>query len=148
MPTHFQGSPKQRRSLDLWIKLARACEAFAFRTSKPVTDAGLTPMQFGVLETLLHLGPLMPSQLAEKHLKSRNNVTVVIDHLERDGLVRRQRCLMDRRAQWIHLTDEGRRTIEAVFPCFVEAVVADTSVLTDEEQDQLCVLLKKLGKRE
>jgi MarR family 2-MHQ and catechol resistance regulon transcriptional repressor len=105
-------------------------------------------MQFGVLETLLHLGPLMPSQLAEKHLKSRNNVTVVIDHLERDGLVRRQRCLMDRRAQWIHLTDEGRRTIEAVFPCFVEAVVADTSVLTDEEQDQLCVLLKKLGKRE
>ncbi len=147
MPTHFQGSPEQRRALDLWIKLARACEAFAFRTSKPIMDAGLTPMQFGVLETLLHLGPLMPSQLAEKHLKSRNNVTVVIDHLERDGLVVRKRCLSDRRAQWIHLTDAGRECIEGVFPKFVDAVVQDSSILTIEEQDQLSALLKKLGKQ-
>jgi MarR family 2-MHQ and catechol resistance regulon transcriptional repressor len=147
MPTHHRGTEEERRALDLWIKLARAFEAFAFRINKPVAEAGLTSMQFGVLETLYHLGPLMPSQLAEKHLKSRNNLTVVIDHLERDGLVIRKRCSEDRRAQWVHLTDEGKKRIEAVFPAFVETVVDDASVLSAEEQTKLCELLKKLGKR-
>lgn len=146
MPTHYDGTEEERRALDLMIKVARGSEAFFARLSAPMADAGLTPSQFGVLETLYHLGPLMPSQLAEKHLKSRNNLTVVIDHLERDNLVRRERCPRDRRASWIHLTDLGRTQIEAVLPSFVACVVQESSVLTPEEQDQLAFLMRKLGK--
>ena len=145
MPTKFNGSAEQRQALDLFIKLARASDAFFGRTTCAAAEHGLTPTQFGVLETLLHLGPLKPSTLAEKHLKSRNNLSVVVDHLERDGLVERVRCPKDRRAQWIHFTKAGEAKIKSVFPVFVETVTEEAGVLTADEQTQLCHLLKKLG---
>jgi MarR family 2-MHQ and catechol resistance regulon transcriptional repressor len=145
MSTKFKGTAEQRQALDLFVKLARASESFFARSLKSTAESGLTPTQFGVLETLFHLGPLKPSTLAEKHLKSRNNLSVVIDHLERDGLVERIRCPEDRRAQWVHLTKCGEEKIRGVFPVFVEAVTAEASILTPEEQVQLASLLKKLG---
>lgn len=145
MPTKFEGPAEQRQALDLFIKLARASDAFFGRCTRAGAEHGLTPTQFGVLETLLHLGPLKPSTLAEKHLKSRNNLSVVVDHLERDGLVERVRCPQDRRAQWIHLTEAGEAKIRSAFPLFVSAVTEEASVLSQPEQEQLCTLLKKLG---
>jgi len=146
MPTHFKGTDDQIQALDLFIKLARASESFLHRCSGPMAEAGLTGTQFGVLETLWHLGPLTPSQLAAKHLKSRNNLSVVIENLDRDGLIERVHCPKDRRVQYIHLTDKGRERIELAFPHFANQVVKEAGVLTQEEQAQLCELLKRLGK--
>ena len=109
-------------------------------------SAGLTPSQFGVLESLYHLGPMMPSQIADKHLKSRNNFTVVIDNLEKQGLVRRERCQADRRVVWVHLSEAGRARIEELFPRFVRVVVEDLQSRTREEQEQLGALLPRLGR--
>ena len=148
MPTHYQGSEKERRALDVYIKLFRASESVASRTIGPMTVAGLTPSQFGVLETLYHLGPLMVSQLADKHLKSRNNFTIVVDNLEKQGLVRRERTSEDRRAVWVHLTEAGREKIEQIIPEHVQVVVQDMEVLTAQEQEQLGALLRRLGKQE
>jgi MarR family 2-MHQ and catechol resistance regulon transcriptional repressor len=148
MPTQYKGSEKERRALDVFIKLMRAADSVGERTGRAVAGAGLTPSQFGVLETLYHLGPLMVSQLADKHLKSRNNFTVVVDNLEKQGLVRRERSGEDRRAVWVHLTEAGRERIEQVLPEHVQAVVQDMEVLTAEEQEQLGVLLRRLGRQE
>ena len=148
MPTHYKGTDEERRALDVFIKLMRAANSVGERTGRSVAAAGLTPSQFGVLETLYHLGPLMVGQLAQKHLKSPNNFTTVVDNLEKQGLVRRERDQEDRRVVMVHLTDEGRCRIEQVFPQHVQAVVADMQVLTPEEQEQLGELLRRLGKRE
>ena len=148
MPTHYQGDEKQRRALDVYIKLFRAADSVASRTIGPMTAAGLTPSQFGVLETLYHLGPLLVSQLADKHLKSRNNFTVVVDNLEKQGLVRRERSSEDRRAVWVHLTEAGREKIEQIIPEHVQVVVQDMDVLNAEEQEQLGALLRRLGRQE
>ncbi|MDR3689730.1 MAG: MarR family transcriptional regulator [Fimbriimonas sp.] len=145
MGTHFEGPEVQRIALDLFIKLARASESFSGRVDVPILEAGLTPTQFGVLETLMHLGPLSPSQLAAKHLKSRNNLSVVIENLDRDGLIERVRCPKDRRVQYIHLTQKGRARIEELFPRFARIVAQEATVLTAEEQRELCRLLKILG---
>lgn len=146
MPTKFKGTDEEQQALNLFIKLARASDAFFGRSCRTHAEFNLTPSQFGVLETLLHLGPLKPSQLAEKHLKSRNNLSVVIEHLVRDGLVERVSCPHDRRAHWIHLTDAGRERIERALPSFVKCVTEEASALSVSEQAELCILLKKLGK--
>jgi MarR family transcriptional regulator, 2-MHQ and catechol-resistance regulon repressor len=148
MPTHYQGTDEERRALDVFIKLMRAADSVAARTGCAIAAAGLTPSQFGALETLYHLGPLMVSQLAEKHLKSPNNFTTVIDNLERQGLVRRERDQQDRRVVRVHLTDAGRdRVAHALLP-FVQSVVATMQPLTADEQHQLAHLLRRLGKQE
>jgi MarR family 2-MHQ and catechol resistance regulon transcriptional repressor len=85
-------------------------------------------------------------EVSTKVLKSGSNMTTVIDNLERDGLVRRERDTGDRRVIHVHLTDEGSRKIEAVLPGHVSALVEEFSVLSPKEQETLGELCKKLGK--
>jgi len=145
MPTHFIGADDQVRSLNLYIKLMRATQSVAEYLSKPLSRAGVTPSQFGVLETLYHLGSLPPSVLAAKHLMSRNNVTVVIDNIVRNEWATRERSAKDRRVILICLSDTGRQKIEELLPVFVDAVQNRLRVLSASEQDDLAKLLKRVG---
>ncbi|MFF4553660.1 MarR family winged helix-turn-helix transcriptional regulator [Streptomyces sp. NPDC001422] len=146
MPTHFDGSAREKRSLDLFIKLIRAAASVEARTSAPLAAAGLTTSQFGALETLYYVGPLPAGRLAEKHLKSPNNFTVVITNLEKRGLVRREKAPHDRRVVMIELTDAGREVVEAIMPSYVRTVVDDLDRLTAAEQEHLADLLRKVGR--
>jgi MarR family transcriptional regulator, 2-MHQ and catechol-resistance regulon repressor len=146
MPTHFEGPDDQRRALNTYIKLMRAAESVARRALVVVHDSGLTEGQFGVLEALYHLGPLKLSELARKHLRSPNNLTVIVDNLEKLGLVRRQRCESDRRIVFVHLTEEGDAKIAALFPLHAAAVAQEIAILSPKEQETLDTLLRHLGK--
>jgi MarR family 2-MHQ and catechol resistance regulon transcriptional repressor len=86
-------------------------------------------------------------EVSQKVLKSGSNMTLVIDNLERDGLVRRERDPKDRRVIYVHLTEAGSRKVEAVLPGHVAALVEEFSVLSASEQETLGALCKKLGRR-
>src|SRR5574341_2113627 len=104
MPTHYSGTPEETRALDTFIKLTRSVESLSARLGQHGSQGDLTPSQFGVLETLLHLGPLCQSEIGSKLLKSSGNITLVIDNLEKRGLVRRIRRQDDRRFIPVSLT--------------------------------------------
>jgi MarR family 2-MHQ and catechol resistance regulon transcriptional repressor len=146
MPTHYRGNAEQVRALNAFIKLARAADSFSSRVSRTMTDAGLTENQFGVLEALLHLGPLQQGELAKKRLRSAGNITMVIDNLEKRGLVRREPGVDDRRVNMVHLMDAGRELIAKIFPRHVYEIVREMGVLTPAEQDELSRLCRKLGR--
>ncbi len=146
MPTHFAGPVEQRRALDTYIKLMRAANSVARRALSCVQEAGLTEGQFGVLEALHHLGPLKLCELARKHLSSPNNLTVIVNNLEKLGMVRRERDSRDRRVIYVHLTEAGEQTIAALFPRHAAAVAQEMVLLSTEEQLLLDGLLRRLGK--
>jgi MarR family 2-MHQ and catechol resistance regulon transcriptional repressor len=148
MPTHYQGAPEEVRALNVIIKLQRAAASVGGRLSGTFQEAGLTESQFGILETLYHLGPLHQRDLGCKLLRSSGNVTLVLDNLERRGLVERVRGTDDRRFVCVHLTAAGRRLIADLFPRHVAAVVRELAVLTPQEQDELSRLCRKLGQQE
>jgi MarR family 2-MHQ and catechol resistance regulon transcriptional repressor len=104
--------------------------------------------QVGVLEILFHLGPLAQRAIATRPLTSASNLTTVIDNLERDGMVTRQRDAGDRRAIIVDLTPRGRALIRRIFPGHVEAIVEEFAVLTAAEQAELGRLCMKVGLRE
>jgi MarR family 2-MHQ and catechol resistance regulon transcriptional repressor len=132
-------------ALTMWVKLARAGALMAHRTGEQIRTFGLTPAQFGVLEILGHKGPMILGDLCRKALVSGGNMTVVVDNLERQGLVERHRSTEDRRAIEVHLTPGGRGLFESVFPSHARYVAGLAAVLTEEEQVRLGSLLKKLG---
>jgi MarR family transcriptional regulator, 2-MHQ and catechol-resistance regulon repressor len=146
MPTHYRGNAEQVRALNAFIKLARAADSLSTRVSRSITGTGLTDNQFGVLEVLLHLGPLPQRDLAKKLLRSAGNMTMVIDNLEKRGLVRRKPNVEDRRVNTVHLTDDGRDLIARIFPGHVYEIVREMGVLTPAEQDELGRLCRKLGR--
>lgn len=136
------------RALNTYTKLMRAAESVTNRTSRVMAAACLTISQFGVLEALLHKGPLCQRDIAAKILKSSGNITLVIDNLEKSGLVRRERDSQDRRFLTIHLTERGMDLISRVFSQVQHAIVAEMASLTAEEQETLGSLCKKLGLKE
>ena len=143
--THYKGRPAEVRALDAYIKLVRATSSVGARLARHLASAGLTPTQLGVLEALLHLGPLGQRVLGAKLLMSGANITMVVDNLERRDLVRRERGGDDRRSVTVHLTPDGRRLISKVFPEHAAAIAEAFSPLTAAEQDELARLTKKLG---
>ena len=148
MGTHYDGSEKERKTLNAFIKLMRATESLNNRLNRFHAEADLTVSQFGVLEALLHLGPLNQKALGEKLLKSGGNITLVIDNLEKSGWVERQQDPEDRRSMLIHLTPEGHNHIAQYFPEHLERLVEEFDVLSNKELEQLSTICKKLGLQE
>ena len=145
MGTHYKGKKSDVRAMDAYLKLMRAADTLESHSLKHIKDAGLTASQFGVLEALLHLGPLQQSVISEKLLKSGGNITMVIDNLEKRELIRRVINPEDRRCVKVHLTDKGRHLIAAVFPEHVTFVTSIMSSLSSDEQELLAALCRKLG---
>jgi MarR family 2-MHQ and catechol resistance regulon transcriptional repressor len=146
MPTHFTGSRAEMRTLDTFIKLTRCTNSLLARLAGRNSISDLTYSQFAVLEALYHLGHLTQGEVSSKILKSTSNITTVLDNLERDGLVRRERDAKDRRVIHVHLTEAGQGKVEAVLPAHVAALVDEFKVLSASEQATLGELCKKLGR--
>lgn len=145
MATHYRGSRREARALDAFTKLMRAADSVRGRLEPRLRATGLTPSQFGVLEALLHLGPLNQRDLGVKLLVTKGNISVVVDNLEREGLVKRGNDPEDARLAVVGLTPKGRRVIERVFPRILWAILGEFSTLSHREQAALARLCRKLG---
>ena len=144
MGTHYRGTKAEVDALNAYIKLMRAAESVTTR-AHAVLPKDVTLSQFGVLEVLLHRGPLCQSDLAGKLLKSGGNITLIVDNLEKAGHVVRERSQEDRRFVTVSLTDSGRAFISGLFPKVAASITRELSSLSSAEQFTLGWLCKKAG---
>ena len=133
------------RALNAYTKLMRAAESVTGRVHRVLAEPKLTISQFGVLEALYHKGPLCQKDIGAKILKSSGNMTMVIDNLEKSGMVRRERDSEDRRYLTIYLTEAGTTLISKIFAEVEAEIVSEMASLTETEQELLGSLCKKLG---
>lgn len=149
MATNFKGTEKEANALDVYIKLIRASESLSSRINSVLDKKGLTISQFAVMDVLYNLGPLSQKDLGKKILRSGGNITMVIDNLEKQSFVERERSQEDRRFFIIHLTKKGKKFFAKIFPIFLNSVVNEFSVLTVKEQiefQRMCKLIGLKGK--
>jgi MarR family transcriptional regulator, 2-MHQ and catechol-resistance regulon repressor len=146
MGTRYTGTADERRALDAFIKLKRAAETISTRLQPLLAAHGLSESQFGVMEALLHLGPMCQKDLGEKLLRSCGNITMVVDNLEKRHLIQRVRSTEDRRFINVSLTDSGREQISRLFPDHVANVVQAMDVLDADDQERLGQLCRQLGR--
>jgi len=144
MGTHYQGPKAEVDALNAYIKLMRAAESVTAR-AHTVLPKEITISQFGVLETLLHRGPLCQSELAGKRLISGGNLTLIVDNLEKLGFVARRRNPEDRRFITVSLTEKGRAFITDLFPKVAASITREFSALSSAEQFTLGWLCRKVG---
>lgn len=131
-----------------YVKLMRAQRGVVARLEPALAACALTLTQLGVLEAVLHLGPLTHRELGRKLLTSPGNLTDVVDKLERRGLVARVRAAHDRRQVRVELTAEGRAMIEGIFPRHAADIARAMGGLNPAELETLGRLLRKLGTAE
>jgi len=133
-------------ALDTWVKLARAFSTFNKKSIENIRSFNLTQSQFSVLEVLGHLGPMKIGDVCEKMLVSGGNMTLILDNLEKLELTERVFSKEDRRAINVKLTEKGQNLFDTIFKQHAEFVEKRMSILNEDEQTQLGLLLKKLGK--
>jgi MarR family 2-MHQ and catechol resistance regulon transcriptional repressor len=130
----------------LWVVLARAYGSLASYVEHSVAKEGICLSDFMVLEVLLHKGAMTISAIGEKVLLAAPSMTSAIDRLEKLGYVVRKSSNEDRRIRLVEITAEGRRFAAALYERHSRQIDSIAAVLTQTEKDQLCELLKRLGK--
>lgn len=128
-----------------YVKLLRASRSVVGVVEPLLAAHGLTTTQLGVLEALLHMGPMSQRELSRKVLTSAANMTDVLDKLQARDLIARCRGSTDRRSVTVGLTDAGRALIEDLFPRHAADIARAFSGLSRAELDRLATLLRKLG---
>jgi DNA-binding MarR family transcriptional regulator len=80
-------------------------------------------------EVLLYLadapdGRMRMAELADSVLLSRSGLTRLVDRLEREGLLKRERCESDARGYFAEITPKGRRLFDAARRTHLDGVRA------------------------
>ena len=115
---------------------------------------GLSEGRLGVMFRLYRCGPTPLGDLATDLDSTPRNITGLVDHLERDGLVERVPDTEDRRSVHARLTEAGRSRIESIWQEGLQHQHEIAAGLNKEELAQLrhlCLQLadnarKELGK--
>lgn len=145
MGTNYKGSKKTIDALNSYIKLIRSAESLSSKLNLMLNDYGLTESQFGTLDSLYHLGPMKQKEIGKKILKSGGNITMVINNLEKRGMVERRKGEKDKRQFIIHLTSKGRKSLNELLPHIVKKIKKHFEILDKDEQKELQRLCKIVG---
>jgi DNA-binding MarR family transcriptional regulator len=105
---------------------------------------GLTEGRMGVLFRLYRCGDTPLGDLAGDLEFTPRNITGLVDHLERDGLVERVPDPEDRRSVRARLTEAGRARIEAIWQEGIEHQFEVVQEFSKEDLAQLRHLCLKL----
>ncbi|MFI0487142.1 MarR family winged helix-turn-helix transcriptional regulator [Actinomadura sp. 9N215] len=79
--------------------------------SRIIEKHGISPAGFFVLRMLIVEDGLRPGEVAKRLLVTPATITSVVDTLERNGHVRRERSYRDRRGVMLRITDSGRQLL-------------------------------------
>jgi len=131
-----------------WTRLVAAERIVVEQIEEEVRSHDLPPLAW--YDVLLELWRrpdrrLRQSDLQAAILFAQYNLSRLIDRLENAGLVERQTCAEDARANWVVATEKGLALRERMWPIYAAAIERHVgSKLTEEEAATLATLLGKL----
>lgn len=106
---------------------------------------GISEAQYNILIVLkLENKALTQVEIGERLISSRANITLILDKMEKKGLVKRARIEDDRRVLMVGLTAKGRKVVDTIEAKYVVEVERIMSCLTESECKDLSRLLEKV----
>ena len=114
------------------------------RATERLTPLGLNTRMCGVLNLLKDEGPKSQQEIGEQLGIDRTTMVEIVDELEKQGIVRRERSTHDRRSYAVTLTTSGKAKQKRAFEAFDAAVDDFFSPLTEQEREKLAAMLKRL----
>ena len=131
----------------VWLVMMKAMRALTRYASAGIEGTGLGLSDFGVLEALLHKGPLPVNTIGPIVDLTPGSISIGVDRPFVKGLVSRVESTEDRRVRIIALTPRGK---DLIVPAFRKHSAQMKKVFAELSPEELRVLeeaLKKAGKR-
>lgn len=133
-----------REEVDLNLRVAVAL--LDGRFDKMIEPFGITGSQYNVLRILkgVHPNGHARCEIASRMVERASDITRIIDRLEKQGLVERDRTSEDRRISITRITEKGIEMVNKMKPLIEIEHAENTKNLTEAECSQLSILLEKL----
>src|ERR1700727_1259306 len=131
----------------VWLVMMKAMRALTRNAAAGIEESGLGLSDFGVLEALLHKGPLPVNTIGPIVDLTPGSISTAVDRLVAKGLVSRVESAEDRRVRIVALTPPGKDLIASAFRKHSDQMRRVFSELNAEELRTLQVTIKKVGKR-
>jgi MarR family 2-MHQ and catechol resistance regulon transcriptional repressor len=141
MTQGFQGTDH------VWLVMMKAMRALTKYAAAGIEETGLGLSDFGVLEVLLHKGPLPVNMIGPIVDLTPGSISTAVDRLVAKGLVSRVESTQDRRVRIVALSARGKDLIVSAFRKHSGQMRRVFSELSPEELRGLETVLKKVGKR-
>ena len=104
--------PFESAEQEATLNLLRTYDHVQIRFARLFRQHDLTSSQYNILRILRGEGkPLPILEIADRTVTVVPGITGLIDRLEQAGLVRRDRCLQDRRVVYVAITEQGTKTL-------------------------------------
>lgn len=123
-------------------RILRATEMFGRELAQ---SAGLTAVQFRVLQVVAETGQTTAKEISTRMRVSQATVTALVDKLVARQMVVREKSQTDRRQTNIVVTDLGRRTIEQAPDPLQQRYVRRFKELQDWEQAMIVAALERVA---
>ena len=131
----------------VWLVMMKAMRALTRYAAAGIEETGLGLSDFGVLEVLLHKGPLPINTIGPIVDLTPGSISIAVDRLFAKGLVTRVESAEDRRIRIIALSPHGKDLIVPAFRKHSGQMRRVFAELSPDELQGFEVALKKVGKR-
>jgi len=123
-------------------RILRATEIFGRELAR---SAGLTAVQFRVLQVVAETGQTAAKAISTRMGVSQATITALVDKLVAQGMVMREKSQTDRRQTNIIITEHGRRTVEDTPDPLQQRYVRRFKDMEDWEQAMLLSSLERVA---
>jgi len=97
---------------EVLLSIRQIIRAIDLHSKKLSKESGLTGPQLILMRSIRELGEVTIRSLANHTNMSQATATTILDRLERNGYVQRQRSVTDKRKVHAHLTEAGSTILE------------------------------------
>ena len=119
-------------------------EAIGYGDAAAVEDLDLTPAQLHIVMWLGNDGALTMGELARRVAMTEKTITGVVDRLERDALVRRERDPVDRRVVHVRMARRGGALYRRIDAGIASKLAGFLALLDAEDRRNLVRMVEKL----
>src|SRR5579862_5356374 len=132
-----------------WIRLMRVQSRVLDAVEQELKKAGFPALAW--YDALLELsrapsGELRPVELERQMLIPQYSTSRLIDRLVDEGLAVRRECKVDKRGQFVEITEAGRELQKKMWGAYSAAIEKHVGCkLSDADAVKLCGLLDRLG---
>ncbi|WP_408956143.1 MarR family winged helix-turn-helix transcriptional regulator [Natroniella sp. ANB-PHB2] len=137
---------RSKRKVKEIDNLLKDIHKFVFlQTKEEVLKLELTSPRFHILWLLDNLQPINMTGLTDKAYMANSTLTVIIDALTKEGLVKRYRNLEDRREVLLEVTSKGESILKSIVEARQKFLLESLKFLDSNEQDELIQLLTPIS---
>lgn len=139
---------KNEKIFEAWVALIRSHQILTDAVESDLKQAGLPPLSWYDVLLEINREPdkrLRLQDIGDRILLAKNNVTRLIDRLEKEKLVIRKKCKSDGRGVFAYIEPKGKELLEKMWPVYQQSVLTHFAAsLSDSEIEMLCSILQKL----